>query len=255
MWTRLKQVALVAHHLQPVLDDLRAVLGLEVSFRDPFVRQFDLANAVLPIGHQFLEVVAPLEEGTTAGRYLERRNDDGGYMVITHCEDTSFADRQVDRLGLRTVLALSTGDGFECRQLHPRDTGGSFLETDHQPGAEDASGPWHPAGPDWQRAVRTDLVTGIRSVGVQSADPAAVARRWAEVLDLTVSASPTPAITLDEGAIHFLPSSDGRGDGLSSIELIVPDAGPALDAARCRGLPVGEQSFVVCGTRFILSTP
>jgi hypothetical protein len=59
MWLKLRQVALVADELAPVLDDLAAVLGLEVAFRDPGVATFGLENAVLPIGTQFLEVVAP----------------------------------------------------------------------------------------------------------------------------------------------------------------------------------------------------
>src|SRR4051794_11157989 len=59
MWIRLRQVALVAAELAPVLDDLHDVLGLEVAYRDPGVATFGLENAVLPVGTQFLEVVAP----------------------------------------------------------------------------------------------------------------------------------------------------------------------------------------------------
>src|SRR6185437_8780205 len=64
MWLRLRQIALVARQLAPVVD--RDVFGLEVAYRDPGVEAFGLENAVLPVGNQFLEVVAPIREGTAA---------------------------------------------------------------------------------------------------------------------------------------------------------------------------------------------
>ncbi len=73
MWIRLRQVALVARNLQEVLDDLNAVFGLEVAYRDPGVATFGLQNAVLPVGTQFIEVVSPVQEETAAGRQLDRR--------------------------------------------------------------------------------------------------------------------------------------------------------------------------------------
>jgi len=54
---RLRQVALVARDLDPVVADCSAVLGVEVAFRDPDVSTFGLRNAVMPDGDTFLEVV------------------------------------------------------------------------------------------------------------------------------------------------------------------------------------------------------
>ena len=70
---RLRQVATVARELEPVVDDFRAVLGIEVAYRDPGVAEFGLHNAVMPVGDTFLEVVSPTREHTTAGRFLDRR--------------------------------------------------------------------------------------------------------------------------------------------------------------------------------------
>jgi hypothetical protein len=78
MILHLRQVALLAEKLQPVVDDLRAVLGLEVCFVDQEVGVFGLENSLLPVGTDFIEVVAPVKAGTAGGRYLERRNGDGG---------------------------------------------------------------------------------------------------------------------------------------------------------------------------------
>ena len=95
MSLRMRQICLVARHLAPVVDEFRAVLGLEVCHRDAGVGKYGLENALFPIGHKFLEVVAPLREGTTAGRYLDRRGGDGGYMVITQCDDHAPRRRRV----------------------------------------------------------------------------------------------------------------------------------------------------------------
>ena len=62
---RMRQICLVARSLAPVVDELRAGLGLEVCHRDPGVGKYGLENALFPVGDGFLEVVAPVREGTT----------------------------------------------------------------------------------------------------------------------------------------------------------------------------------------------
>ena len=92
---RLRQVALVAKELAPTRDVLFRLLGLSEDFADPIVSQFGLRNSVVPIGDTFLEVVSPVEEGTTAGRLLERRSGDGGYMILLQVDDIS---REISRV-------------------------------------------------------------------------------------------------------------------------------------------------------------
>jgi hypothetical protein len=178
---RLRQVALVAHDLDAVLVDLNRQLGLEVAFNDPGVAVFGLRNAVLPVGTQFIEVVSPIEDGTAAGRQLQRLGGDGGYMVISHTDDQGPFRERASALGIRTAFEADD-HGYKIWQLHPGDTGGSFLEIDFQPGGEDPNGPWMPAGPDWQRAVRTDVVDGITAVELAVADPEMTAAHWSEIL-------------------------------------------------------------------------
>ncbi len=178
-WIRLRQVALVARDLDAVVTALGGELGLEVAFRDPGVATFGLVNAVLPVGTQFIEVVSPTREGTAGGRQLERLGGDGGYMVITHTDDQAPYRERAEAMGIRTALQ-ATDHGYEIWQLHPGDTGGSFLEIDFQPGGDDPNGPWMPAGPDWQRAARTDVVDGITAVELEA--PAEVPARWRQLL-------------------------------------------------------------------------
>jgi hypothetical protein len=176
---RLRQIALVANDLEAVLADLHSVLGLEVAFRDPGVETFGLVNAVLPVGSQFVEVVSPTREGTAGGRQLERMGGDGGYMVICHTDDQAPFKSRAETLGIRSAIDVDD-HGYKIWQLHPGDTGGSFLEIDFQPGWTEVGGPWMPAGKEWEKAMRTDVVDGI--VGVELAAKADVPARWREIL-------------------------------------------------------------------------
>jgi hypothetical protein len=67
MTMRLRQIALVARDLDTVVQDLCAVLGVEVCFQDPAVAVFGLRNAVMPLGDTFLEVVSPSGRGRRPG--------------------------------------------------------------------------------------------------------------------------------------------------------------------------------------------
>jgi Glyoxalase-like domain len=254
MWLRLRQVALVAEQLAPVVDNLHDVFGLEVAFRDPGVARFGLENAVLPVGNQFVEVVAPVREGTAGGRYLERRHGDGGYMVILQCDDHAPRKARVDELGIRKVLEHDE-PAYRIMQLHPGDTGGSFLEIDVQVGGEDLddpNGPWAPAGPDWHKARRTDRVTGIAAVEIQSPQPDTLADRWGQILDTAVGGDDGPTLDLDNAAIRFVPATDGRGEGLGGVDVRVADRDAVLTAAGGRGVRQADEVIVIGGVRFKL---
>jgi hypothetical protein len=226
---RLRQIALVAADLDRVVDSFHTELGLEVAFNDPAVATFGLRNAVMPLGHQFVEVVSPIRDGTAGGRYLERRHGDGGYMVILQTDLHAERKRRVAELGVRTVLQHD-GAEYCIMQLHPADTGGSFLEIDEQIGGEDLDGPWEPAGPDWQRARRTDAVTGIAAAEIQSPDPERLATRWSEILERPLDAlGRSFTIELDNATLRFVEATDGRGEGLGGIDVI---AAPTTDPAQ-----------------------
>lgn len=255
MWLRLRQVALVANDIEPVVDNLKAVFGLEVGYIDPHLPPaYGLQNRLLPVGTQFIEVVAPIREGTAGGRYLERRGGDGGYMVITQADDHAPRKARVTALGIRTVAARD--DKRYClMQLHPQDTGGSFLEIDWHEGADDPVPGWsHAAADDWPHAIRTDRVTAIAGVEIQSPDPAKVAARWSEIIEEPVFADPdgNPSIALDNATVRFVPSTDGRPEGLGGMDLKAADPDAIYASASTRGLLREDGAIVICGTRFRL---
>ena len=253
MWLRLRQLALVANELAPVVEDLRDVFGIEVAYRDPGVATFGLENAVLPVGNQFIEVVAPIRPGTAGGRYLERRGGDGGYMVILQCDDHGPRKARVDDLGIRKVVEHDEPD-YLLMQLHPQDTGGSFLEIDVQVDGEAPDGPWMPAGPEWQAAVRTERVLGIAAAEIQSPQPEVVAERWSRILDVALDGGDAgPVLALDNAKIRFVAATDGRGEGLGGIDLVAADRDAVLAAADERGRRHDDDVVVIGGVRFHLA--
>ena len=250
MWIRLRQIALVANDLKLAESQLTEVLGLEVCYRDPGVEVFGLNNVLLPLGNQLLEVVSPFKNDTAGGRYLDRRGGDGGYMVITQVDDHKPRVERVKELGVRTV-AYRDGEDYGLMQLHPKDTGGSFFEIDEQRGdnAHALDGPWHPAGPDWQRAKQTDRVSGISAAEIQCDDPESVGSRWSEIAQLPIENN---TLTLDNATIRFVECSDGRPEGLGGIDVICRDFDSVLGAARNLNAQTDENQVMLCGLRINL---
>ncbi|HTO69151.1 MAG TPA: VOC family protein [Myxococcota bacterium] len=243
---RLRQIALVAKDLQKVVDDLCAVLGLEVCFHDPGVEEFGLHNALMPIGTSFLEVVSPLREGTTAGRLLERRRGDGGYMVIVQTDDLAAERKRVEGLGVRIVWEVQLPDAATIH-LHPRDVGAAIVSFDQMKPPES----WRWAGPEWREHVHTSVTRRLVGAELQSAAPAELAARWSKVFARPVKSCPdgNHEIALDVGRLRFVPDRDGRGEGVSGIDVEVADPLEVLHRARTRGVSASAESVELGGVR------
>jgi len=200
---RLRQVALVAHDLDASVRSLCEALGLTVCFRDPGVGEFGLTNALMAVGDQFLEVVAPTGPGTTAGRLLERRRGDGGYMVIYEVDDL---DARMTHLGTHGVRVVWQGDfpTIRGRHLHPRDVGGAIVSLD-QPRP---NGSWAWAGPHWRAHADTSVVSGMAGVTIGAHDPDHMRRRWV-------------SLGLDT-SVRFVPAGP-RGEGVDGLDLVATD--------------------------------
>ncbi|WP_134322095.1 VOC family protein [Cumulibacter soli] len=231
MRMRLRQVALVAADLGPVEREIEQQLGVELCYRDPGVGHFGLRNALYPVGDKLLEVVSPTEDGTTAGRLLDKRGGDGGYMVILQVDDLDALKSSFEPNGVR-VVHVARGAGIEGIHLHPRDVGGAILSVDR---TEDW-GEWAWAGPDWKNHIKSNVVTDLVAVEIQADDPAAMAARWAQVLGRSaVAEGDAHVIALDEGAIRFVTLADDRGEGVSAIDVQSADG--------------STSTSMICGTR------
>ncbi len=252
---RLRQIAFVAQDLEATAEELCDVLGLEVAYRDPGVGKWGLENIVAPIGGAFLEIVSPTENNTSAGRYLERRKGDGGYMVILQCPDAVAERKRITAMGIRAVATADRSDYFYTH-FHPADVGGYLLSIDSVDPGQDWLGEdclWPPAYYDWIRHRKRDTSADLVAVELQSPDPVATADLWSRLLGLPIKAEGGKlAMPLTRGAIRFVKAEDGRGTGIGALDVKAADKAKIVAAAKRRKLPVSGDRVTVVGCRINL---
>jgi hypothetical protein len=230
---RLRQVALVAADCAQVAGELQEAFSWPEPFHDPGVEVFGLTNAVFTVGDTFVEVVAPKQPGTTAGRYLERRGGDGGYMALFQVPDLPAARARIADLGIRVVWTAELPD-IVGTHLHPKDVPGAIVSLDWT----EPAGSWRWAGPAWTGQVPEHAPGGLAGLTIEVLDPPAVARRWAQVLGLTAEigdGAADVALPACGQCLRFVPVPAGRGEGITEVTVA--------------GLPAGE-SRVIAGVRF-----
>ena len=242
---RLRQVALVAAELSPVRQQLFALLGIDHDYKDPGVGEFGLENSVMAIGDTYLEVVAPITEGTTANRLLERRGGNGGYMILVQTDDIASDNARIATLGVRKIWETSLDDVIAFH-LHPKDISGAIVSIDQMMPPES----WRWAGPEWQHNSAKNVAT-IVAAELQSSNPQAMASRWAEVLGQSLSViGESYVLTFDDGVLRFVLDINGRGDGVSGIDFSTGNLPKVLANAKQLGLPIDGNKVTICGTDF-----
>ena len=246
---RLRQVALAAHALEPALARLGQVLDLGEPFRDPGVAEFGLQNGVLPIGDSFLEVVSPLAPGTTAGRWLERRGGDAGYMAIFQTDDLAAARERMGRLGVRVVWEAALEDAATLH-LHPRDVGGAIVSIDAMQPPES----WRWAGPGWRERSRVEVATGLVGAVIEAPDAEKLAMRWGEILEVRPDPDAAGGFTLalERGTrVRVVPASPGREACLAAIEIAVRDRARFAAQAAAAGALDADGAVRIAGTELV----
>jgi hypothetical protein len=220
---RLRQVALVARDGDQVAGQLRRAFGWGQPFHDPGVRQFGLANAVFAVADTFVEVVAPARPDTTAGRYLERRGGDGGYMAIFQVPDLAAARRRLASLGARVVWTADLPD-MAATHLHPKDVPGAIMSLDWAAPEES----WRWAGPSWTGHAPEHAPGGVTGLTIEVSDPPAAARRWEAVLGIRASGGhPAETVLPDSGQrLRFVPAAAGHGEGITAVTIAGLPGGP-----------------------------
>ena len=234
---------LAAAQLEPVAAALRSALALDEPFRDPGVGEFGLENVVFALGDCFLEVVSPTRAGTAAGRYLERRGGDGGYMVIFDLEDLEGARSRALGLGVRVVWQIDLPD-ISGTHLHPADMRGAIVSID----GSRPYGSWRWGGPEWTARIGAGAPGRLAGITVAVADPASVAARWGEVLGVRLEGG-RPLLRLEDAEVRFERAEREREQGLVEIAVELPHELPGgaetieLGGARVRRVkPAGCRS-------------
>ncbi len=243
----LRQLVMVSGLRDPIVETLCNLFDIKVSFNDPGVAHFGLENAVLPVGTDFLEVVSPVEENTTAGRYLDRRGGDGGYMVIIQVDDYDEAKNNVKENNV-TVVWESEHPEARAIHLHPKQMGGAIVSLDWMNPKES----WKWAGPSWDDFVNTSTVQRFVGVEIQSSDPEDMKNKWQSVLKMPAERVSDNQIDLDNTWIRFIEDLDGRGPGVSSFCIEVNDKEALLKKAFDLDLVQGRNIYIG-GVKFLLS--
>jgi hypothetical protein len=249
-YLRLRQICLVAPRLDPVISDIAGIMGLHVCYRDGNVAKYGLENALLPVDTILLEVVAPFQLGTAAGRFLDKTGGRGGYMAIFCCDDPDSRGKHANGIGVRTANVI-THAPYHGVQLHPRDCRAAFIEFNHTDGSDDILGPYPPAGPDWQKSIRKDVTQALTGVEMQSPDPVGLAGHWGRILGIAVSSSAggAPELKLPNAAFTFV---KGDSEIMSGLTFKVGDIAQVLNAARAKGRVVSGNAFDLGGVMFRL---
>ncbi|HZY53627.1 MAG TPA: VOC family protein [Reyranella sp.] len=253
---KLRQVVFVCKDLESNAKELCETLGIDIAYRDPGVGKWGLANVVCPTGHDFLEIVSPTQEGTSAGRYIQRRKGDGGYMVILQVPDAIKERERIAALGVRAVEKKDMAE-YKYTHFHPSDTAGVLLSIDQTvaPAGTDAKLWWPPASKDWLPHSKSNVTNGLGGVEIQASDPDAAAALWSKILNRPVDGD---IIRLDdEGEIRFVPIADDRGPGVSAYDIKTVDRDTVLARARKRHhprphIPSSPTQIELCGCRINL---
>jgi hypothetical protein len=252
-YLRLRQICLVARDLQKAEDDVRAIFGSEACYHDPNVGKYGLQNALFPLGDKLLEVVVPTRDGTAAGRFLDRFGERGGYMVIMDCSDVERRREHVTRLQIPIINTLDY-DGFLAIQLHPRVCRAAMLEFNRTAGGDTTAGPYHPAGPNWPSAAKLPATARLKVVEVESPDPVALGKRWAEIIELPLNTGATRFIEFEDARIVFVPGADATQERLIGLGVAVADPARSMEAARKRGLVDAAGDIWLYGVRIKLES-
>ena len=234
---RLRQVALAAYDLQTTTKELQEAFGWPEPFHDPGVGEFGLENSVFAAGDTFVEVVSPVRPDTAAGRYLERRGGDSGYMAIFQLDDVGAARSRVTASGMRVVWSIDLED-IAGTHLHPKDTPGAIVSLDWA----DPPETWRWAGPDWTGTSSANRCGSLQGLVIEVDDPAVAAHRWATALGLEASRGPGGEVRVELSAarqlLRFVPARDPGDEGITEVWL-GPDAN-------------GERKVGIAGVTFVV---
>ena len=249
-YMRLRQICLVAPHLEPVISDIAGIMGLNVCYRDGNVAKYGLENALLPVDTILLEVVAPFREGTAAGRFIDRTGGRGGYMAIFCCDDPRAREKHANAIGVRTANVI-THAPYHGVQLHPRDCRAAFIEFNHTDGSDDILGPYPPAGPDWQKFIAKDVTQALVGVEMQSPDPHDLAEHWGRIIGVgAAKGDGASELKLPNCGFRFV---KGASEIMSALTFKVENIAKVLETAKTKGHAVSGHSFELGGVTFHLA--
>ncbi len=249
---RLRQLVLVTKEIDSLAEQICELFELKISFRDPELIHFGLENRMIPVGDTFIEVVSPVQENTSAERFLIKRNGPGGYMVIVDVKDFEHEKKRIKNENIRIIWHENRNiDGIHAQalHLHPKQIGGAILSLDSMI-PESA---WLWAGTNWRGDINQSLVDNLTGVVLKAQNPEKLCANWEVALGKKrVKAVDKFSIELEKSNIKFIEVKEGSGEGIDAFILSTRKSDEIYKRAKERGY-IKNNMIALGGVNFILS--
>lgn len=114
-----------------------AVLGMKITGQEQVPRE-KVETQWIPLGDPsgHIELLLPLEENSTIGKFLEKNQRDGVHHLSFRVEDILVASDALTKAGFKLVYSEPKMGAHHClvNFIHPQTTGGVLLEITQKTG-------------------------------------------------------------------------------------------------------------------------
>jgi methylmalonyl-CoA/ethylmalonyl-CoA epimerase len=125
-------IAVAVRDLDEALTFYRDALGVSVTERREVPAE-GVEMAFMPMGETELELIRPLDEENSIGRFIEKRGE-GIHHVCVQVEDIEGRVAQIEASGGRMATEVREHpDGTRYAFVHPKSTRGVLLELYQKP--------------------------------------------------------------------------------------------------------------------------
>jgi len=214
---RLRQLVIATSEIDLLADSICDLFELKITFSDPELIVFGLQNVLIPLGDTFLELVTPVEENTSAERFLKKRRGDGGYMVIVDSVDLEKERKRLENAKLDIVWyenRRSNDIHGQSLHLHPKQVGGAILSIDNM----NPLSSWLWAGREWEKDINKSLVSHLSGVNICSPNPDRLLSNWETALGKKRSIGGN-SIELEGSNINFVVNSQSQSEYISAFQI------------------------------------
>ncbi len=124
---KIDHVAIAVKDLDAALDFYRDALGLEVAERREVPAE-GVEIAFLPMGESEIELLRPLDEGNSIGRFIAKRGE-GIHHLCLRVDDIEAAVARLEAAGARMATEIRQHpDGTRYAFVHPKSSHGVLIE-------------------------------------------------------------------------------------------------------------------------------
>ena len=246
---RLRQICFVAEDLEFSLSELSRIFKTDVCFRDPGVGHFGLANGLLEVGGDFIEVVSPIKDNTTAGRFLNKMNGDGGYMLIFQCDNALAYREKAEKLNIRSIWKTDLDNGVSATHFHPKDINGVIMSIDsmNDDSWKEKYSYWQWAGDNWLNEKKNN---GFSIIGVtmKCNNSKSLSEKWSLFLNLPLEFENNICkLKANDFEINFIEDTNIKFNYMAELDVRVNDQDYKAS------MDIQENEVSVCGVKINLT--